>query len=46
MMKDNMLDDLYKKGIGFARYNEYLAKMVKQIAHQYPRMRILEIGEY
>ena len=45
MLKDNMLDDLYKQGIGFAKYNSYLAKMVKQVAHRYPHMRILEIGE-
>ncbi|PQE13487.1 hypothetical protein CJF32_00005378 [Rutstroemia sp. NJR-2017a WRK4] len=44
MLKDNMLDDLYKKGIGFAEYNSYLAKMVKQIVHRYPHMNILEIG--
>ncbi|KAM3068355.1 hypothetical protein ACMFMG_009492 [Clarireedia jacksonii] len=44
MLKDNMLDDLYKKGIGFAEYNSYLAKMVKQVVHRYPHMNILEIG--
>ena len=46
MLNDNMLDDLYKKGIGFARYNTYLAEMVGQIAHRYPHMKILEIGRH
>ncbi|KAL9093353.1 MAG: hypothetical protein Q9165_004094 [Trypethelium subeluteriae] len=44
MLKDNMLDEVYKRGIGFAKFNSYLAKMLKQIAHRFPHMRILEIG--
>lgn len=45
MLKDNMLDDLYKQGLGFARYNSYLAKMVQQITHRHPHTKILEIGK-
>ncbi|KAI1350261.1 hypothetical protein F5Y01DRAFT_326635 [Xylaria sp. FL0043] len=44
LLKDNMLDDFYKLGSGFQRYNWFLAAMVKQIAHRYPHMKILEIG--
>ncbi|KAL8986722.1 MAG: hypothetical protein Q9177_004009, partial [Variospora cf. flavescens] len=44
MLPDNMLDDLYKKGLGFARYNSFLASMMKQMAHRYPHAKILEIG--
>ena len=40
-----MLDDFYKLGSGFQRYNWFLAAMVKQIAHRYPHMKILEIGQ-
>ncbi|OKL63922.1 hypothetical protein UA08_00474 [Talaromyces atroroseus] len=45
MMKDNVLDDFYKKGLGLEKYNAYLAKMVKQIVHRYPHLNILEIGK-
>ncbi|KAE9373525.1 hypothetical protein N431DRAFT_482543 [Stipitochalara longipes BDJ] len=44
MLEDNMLDDLYKKGLGFVKYNSFLAKMVQQITHRYPHTKILEIG--
>lgn len=46
MLPDNMLDDFYKKGLGFARYNSFLASMMKQMAHRYPHARILEIGKW
>ncbi|RYP16125.1 hypothetical protein DL765_005326 [Monosporascus sp. GIB2] len=44
MLPDNMLDDYYTGGVGFARYNEFLGRMAKQITHRYPHARILEIG--
>ena len=44
MMQDDMLDEFYKRGLGFARYNGYLASMASQIAHRYPHMKVLEIG--
>lgn len=45
MLPNNMLDDWYKKGLGFARYNSFLASMMKQVTHRYPHAKILEIGE-
>ena len=45
MLPNNMLDDWYKKGLGFARYNSFLASVMKQVTHRYPHARILEIGE-
>ena len=45
MLPNNMLDDFYKKGLGFARYNSFLAGMMKQMTHRYPHGRILEIGK-
>ncbi|KAJ5692060.1 hybrid PKS-NRPS biosynthetic cluster [Penicillium macrosclerotiorum] len=44
MLRDNMLDDFYKKGVGFAKYNSFMAQMMQQITHRYPHMNILEIG--
>ncbi|KAL7935507.1 hypothetical protein V8C35DRAFT_333983 [Trichoderma chlorosporum] len=44
MLPNNLLDDFYKKGLGFARYNEFLAGMMKQMIHRYPHAKILEIG--
>lgn len=45
MLKDNMLDDFYQKGIALPEYNLVLASMVNQIIHRYPHARILEIGK-
>jgi hybrid polyketide synthase/nonribosomal peptide synthetase ACE1 len=45
MLPNNMLDDFYKKGLGFARHNSFLASMIKQLTHRYPHARILEIGK-
>ncbi|KAI0479373.1 hypothetical protein GGR56DRAFT_665124 [Xylariaceae sp. FL0804] len=44
MLPNNMLDDFYTQGLGFARYNSFLAAMMKQVAHRYPHAKILEIG--
>ncbi|KAG5772729.1 hypothetical protein H9Q72_001229 [Fusarium xylarioides] len=44
MVKDDMLNRIYKFGLGFERANVYLGRISKQIAHRYPRMNILEIG--
>ncbi len=38
-----ILDDAIKEGIGFLRFNRRVGRVIKQIAHRYPRMRILEI---
>nr|RBR00834.1 hypothetical protein FVER53263_11086 [Fusarium verticillioides] len=44
MVKDDMLNRIYKFGLGFERANVYLGRISKQIAHRYPRMNVLEIG--
>ncbi|KAL1801719.1 hypothetical protein ACET3X_002061 [Alternaria dauci] len=44
MLKDDMLDRLYVEGVGFADGNLDLQPLVKQLAHRYPRMKILEVG--
>ena len=43
-MKDNRLATYYSDAIGMKGFPELVAKIVKQIAHRYPRMDILEIG--
>ncbi|KAH6979108.1 polyketide synthase [Fusarium venenatum] len=44
MVKDDMLNRIYKYGLGFERANVYLGRISQQVAHRYPRMNILEIG--
>jgi hybrid polyketide synthase/nonribosomal peptide synthetase ACE1 len=44
LMKDNLLNDYYVNALGFHQYTNYLARMVGQIVHRYPRMNILEVG--
>ncbi|KAL7952857.1 putative PKS-NRPS protein [Trichoderma compactum] len=34
----------YKFGLGFQRANGFMGRIAKQVAHRYPRMKILEIG--
>jgi hybrid polyketide synthase/nonribosomal peptide synthetase ACE1 len=41
---NNMLECLYKGSDGTVEYNAYVGDIVKQIAHRYPYMDILEIG--
>ena len=44
LTQDGMLDRLYVEGLGAQDGNVDLAAMVKQLAHQHPRMRIVEVG--
>ncbi len=44
LLKDGMLDRLYVEGVGFADGNLDLGPLVKQLAHRYPRMNVLEVG--
>lgn len=44
LMEDNMLPLLYHQAEGFHQANELVGRAVGQLAHRYPRMRILEIG--
>lgn len=46
LRKDNMMEDIYEQGLGAKRYNSYLAKMVWQVAHRYPHMKILELDRH
>ncbi|KAI0141789.1 putative hybrid NRPS/PKS enzyme [Xylariaceae sp. FL1272] len=44
MIKDDMLEQHYKKSLGAEVANEFLADMMKQIIYRYPHAKILEIG--
>ncbi|KAK0123298.1 Polyketide synthase 19 [Cadophora gregata f. sp. sojae] len=44
LTENGMLDRLYVEGLGAKDGNADLATIVKQFAHQFPRMRILEVG--
>lgn len=44
MLEDDMLGALYKEGLGAPRVNAIVSRVIKQIVHRYPNMRILEIG--
>lgn len=44
-MQYNMVDTLYSDGLGFSKYNVFLARMTKQITHRYPHVKILELGK-
>lgn len=45
VMKENdMLDRLYKEGLGFSQANHHLAGLVSRFAHRYPNINVLEIG--
>ncbi|KAI1746867.1 hypothetical protein F4782DRAFT_536007 [Xylaria castorea] len=44
LTQDGMFDRLYAKGLGAKDGNADLGIMVKQLAHQYPRINITEVG--
>lgn len=44
LTQDGMLNRLYVEGLGAKDGNFDIAAMVKQLAHQHPRMRIVEVG--
>ncbi|KAF2642234.1 polyketide synthase [Massarina eburnea CBS 473.64] len=44
MLADSVLDRFYKEGTGLQRANYAAACGVRQMAHRYPGMKILEIG--
>ncbi|KAI1739512.1 hypothetical protein F4680DRAFT_466356 [Xylaria scruposa] len=43
-MRDGMLSQVYETGLGFQEYTMFLARIVKQIVHRFPNMKILEVG--
>lgn len=38
------LFDFYDQGLGLDKANRHLARMIAQLSHRYPRMKIFEIG--
>jgi hybrid polyketide synthase/nonribosomal peptide synthetase ACE1 len=46
MQSNGMLDEFHSKSLGLSTANRYLKRIVKQIAHRYPRMNLIEIGKY
>ena len=44
LLKDGMLNRLYMEGVGFADGNLDIEVLVGQLAHRYPRMKVIEIG--
>lgn len=45
MMENNMLNEFYVDGLGMPEYIKHLARMVSQIGHRFPNMKVLEIGK-
>ncbi|KFA72014.1 hypothetical protein S40288_07669 [Stachybotrys chartarum IBT 40288] len=43
-MEDELLSNIYERGLGFQQHIKILAQVVKQIIHRYPYMNILEVG--
>ncbi|KAI0097580.1 hypothetical protein GGR51DRAFT_540789 [Nemania sp. FL0031] len=44
LTQDGMLDRLYVEGLGAKDGNADLGAVVKQLAHRYPRMNVIEVG--
>lgn len=44
MMANDMLNRLYKEGLGFTQANHHMAGLVSRFAHRYPSIDVLEIG--
>ncbi|KAL3291010.1 putative polyketide synthase [Colletotrichum asianum] len=44
MLQNNMLDRFYTDGAYAQRLNAYIARVMQQLSHKYPRAKILEIG--
>jgi len=42
---NSLLDDYYVGALGFPKFSKWLGRTVKQIAHRYPHMNVLEIGQ-
>jgi hybrid polyketide synthase/nonribosomal peptide synthetase ACE1 len=43
-MRNDMLARVYEFGLGFQEYSIFLGRIVKQIVHRHPSMKILEVG--
>jgi acyl transferase domain-containing protein/NAD(P)-dependent dehydrogenase (short-subunit alcohol dehydrogenase family)/SAM-dependent methyltransferase len=44
MLKEDRLTRLYQTGLGVPQVNRELSSITKQLSHQFPNMKILEIG--
>lgn len=44
MLKDDMLSRLYTEGRGFSACNDQIADFMRQIAHKFPHVKVLELG--
>lgn len=44
MREDGLLERLYEEGIGLKALNGWVSRIVGQIAHRYPHMKIFEVG--
>lgn len=44
MMKDGLLDRLYEESAGLDVANVWFGRIIAQISHRHPRIRLLEIG--
>ena len=44
MAQDGLLSDFYEQGLGLTASNRWISRIVRQIAHRYPHMKIFEIG--
>ncbi|KAJ2905390.1 hypothetical protein MKZ38_005488 [Zalerion maritima] len=44
MIQDDLLNRIYKFGLGFQRANGYMGHTIKQMTHRFPHMKVLEIG--
>ncbi|KAK4033573.1 BcPKS5, polyketide synthase [Parachaetomium inaequale] len=44
MMKDGLLDRFYADGAGVDTANRWIARVMGQLAHRYPRMNLFEVG--
>ncbi|KFA47547.1 hypothetical protein S40293_02162 [Stachybotrys chartarum IBT 40293] len=44
LRQDGLLEQLYTDGLGVPETNGHLGTILEHLVHQYPRMRILEVG--
>lgn len=44
MAQDGLLTDFYEQGLGLTASNRWIGRMVRQLAHRTPHMKIFEIG--
>jgi hybrid polyketide synthase/nonribosomal peptide synthetase ACE1 len=45
MMRDNLLNNFYSEANAIKPSNIFLARMVEQLVHRHPEMKMLELGK-